>query len=439
MKKKIVILSVLSLMPSLGATESMLVAPGSANMEPQYQWYDVPMIKAQEEFRRYYDFIAENGPNIETVSMTYLSNLQKAIKNILDEIPLAINMIVDLKTQEKRFDILVGAYCYLVGEASSNLKDLAQYNSYLSDIGTFIGKMTSRMTNEVGSLDSLNIKTEVALRNDGYKREYFLGEVIDNEKKDGIRYYFYSEPTKRPAMWRSLLGFGYTDKRGWFKYAFDKVKYPAVFGGLAYAGYRNKEKLKSAGEFVGRHAKKAGRYLRSKYNDVTGKTARQEEARRRGTFWGLDLGKRTRDLGSSISNTVSDFTYAPTTLLKQAGDAIKNSSISNTVRDFTYAPRTLFKQADDAAKNRENKFNQRYEAIKNLKQQEKQALFDLNKQPLVEGERPTWRKGTPGFEARKEKERAIKAKFAEKRKAIRGISKTGMITSDFTETPRIDL
>ena len=394
MKKNFVILSLLSLMPFLGATESSptFMQVGQGPMQPEYQWYAAPMTR--------------------TVDSEVLASMK------INTLNQTINAILDKNAVARRFIGLVPDYCGFVFEASSDLKDLDQYRSYLDDVGTFVGKMCSRRTD----LESLNVRTEVALRNDGYRREYFLGEVEDTEKKDGIRRYFYSEPTKRPAMWRSLLGFGYTDKRGWLKYAFDKAKLPAAAGIIGYAGYRNQETLKTYGEKaltkgkeyagkVSHHAKSGAGYVRTKYRNITGATRRErdkeigemvlrqemlqneqdqnEHDRVKSTFWGLDTKRKLQNARASVAN---------------AG------------RDFTYAPRTIVNQALQPSYERQNRNAQKHETIKALRNEKKQVLAGLNKSPLVNapGDRPTWSKATPSFEARKLEEQKIKKEYDDK-------------------------
>ena len=124
---------------------------------------------------------------------------------------------------------------------------------------------------------------QIALRGNGYFKEYFLYGQKDEEKINQEPNSFFQIKTQRPKSWSSLVGLGndYVDKRGWLKYSYDMLKYPIVIGGLGYAASRNsttlKEALTQGKEYVGKGVKA----LHKKYRDVTGATRRDEEMKKR--------------------------------------------------------------------------------------------------------------------------------------------------------------
>ena len=140
MKRNFVILSLLSLMPFLGASESMQVDSGSMPMVPEYQWYDASMTDAQIAFDDYLTFVVKKIKEIEeqkeaglevsdsgaieseTLGFRLITTLGNTIRGILDQNP-----------NSAPFGVLVPDYCNYVLAASLNIKDLEQYRSYLED------------------------------------------------------------------------------------------------------------------------------------------------------------------------------------------------------------------------------------------------------------------------------------------------------------------
>lgn len=232
MKNKVVMFTLVSVafcMSAFSALEAIQV-PSSSTVPgfiraPEAMWADLPISsKVQETFKAYVkDKLAGSAQSGD--SEFDLNSLANALIEQFDQSNLNFN---------ERFNGIILAFCFKIA-SEGNGEIVQEMGKYFlgGTLGEFIAKMYKDLDKNSDAVIQLNVRTRVALRNDGYHKEYFLGETIDNEKRDGQIYYIHSESVQRPTGFLSMLGFGYTDKRNWGRYLLNKA---AVIGGAAAAG-----------------------------------------------------------------------------------------------------------------------------------------------------------------------------------------------------------
>lgn len=231
MKNNLIMITLLGVTFSIGASRA-----------PEAAWADMPI--SNDVIQNYNKYLndrlagSEQGGNVEFDVMGLMNALNTNFNDsgVLDS---------------EKFAPMIGAFIFdrLADTPMKDLKTTGDSFLLINDekgnlvpgtLGEFTGKMCKYLMEkqpDAPALAKMNVYTRVALRNDGYRKEYFLGDTADTEKRDGMRHYFYSEPVKRPSGFLAMLGFGYTDKRSWGRYLTRKGLGLATIGGAAALGY----------------------------------------------------------------------------------------------------------------------------------------------------------------------------------------------------------